>query len=386
MKVGFIGLGKLGFPVALACALKGHDVMGCDLKPVEIPYPHDEMGFEPGTTINDYDLSLVKVSDMRTVCDHAEILFIAVQTPHEPECEGTTPDPPFKDFDYTYLRLAWNEIQNIVTRPTRVAVISTVLPGTMATLTQSNPYVRFAYNPFFIAMGTVMRDFIYPEFVLNGGVDLSDFYATVTDSPVIKMAVESAELTKVAYNTFIGLKICFANLLGEICFKTDADVDEVTNALKQATDRLISPKYMTAGMGDGGGCHPRDGLALAWYAEKLELHHNLFADVMQCRQDHAAWLARMMDKADPDLPLMILGTAFKPETKITTGSHALLVDELLTYEAELTDVYDVDIPYTILIGCKRPEYARIEFVEGSIIIDPFRYIPEQDGVKVIHIG
>jgi UDPglucose 6-dehydrogenase len=383
MKIGFVGLGKLGFPVALACALKGHDVMGCDLNEVPNPWPHDEAGLDGKGQINDYNLSLVQVRDIRTVCDHAEILFLAIQTPHDPECEGITPNPPLKDFDYSYLYKAWAEVQTIITRPTRVAVISTVLPGTMATLPQENPYVRFAYNPFFIAMGTVMRDFLNPEFILNGGVDLSDFYSTITDAPVLKMEVESAELTKVAYNTFIGLKICFANLLGEICMKTGADVDAVTGALSQATDRLISPKYMTAGMGDGGGCHPRDGIALAWLSQKLDLHHNLFQDVMDCRQDHAQSLAITME--DYDLPKMILGTAFKPETRITTGSHALLVGEFLENPL-LVDNYTVNKAYVILIGCKRPEYAGIQFVRGSVVIDPFRYIPDQDGVDVIHIG
>ena len=99
------------------------------------------------------------------------------------------------------------------------------------------------------------------------------------------MQIESAELTNVAYNTFIGFKIVFANALGEICETLGlGNVDEVTEALALATDRLISGKYLKAGMGDGGGCHPRDQIAMSYLAQKLNLSTDPFT-----------WLAKSRD-------------------------------------------------------------------------------------------
>jgi len=387
MKIGFIGLGKLGFPVALSIAMKGHDVKGYDIQEPIFPWPFKESGPNGLGSINDHPHELVEIASMDEVIDHAEILFIAVQTPNSPQCEGITPYPVLEDFDYTFLTRAWYDVQERVTKPTRVAIISTVLPGTCKTLLNDNPHISFAYNPYFIAMGTVMRDFFHPEFILNGGVDLSDFYKTITNAPVIRMSIESAELTKVAYNTFIGMKIAFGNLLGEICHKSGADVDDVTEALSRANMRLISPKYLTAGMGDGGACHPRDNIALSWYAQQNDLHHDLFGDIMRCREGHAKWLSNMLKKEAEErgIPTMILGLDFKPETNIKTGSHALLVASFRS-AALCVDHYTTDKPFAILIGCKNPNYAKLKFVQGSVVIDPFRYIPQQEGVHVIQIG
>src|SRR4029079_8006110 len=168
---------------------------------------------------------------------------------------------------------------------TTVAVVSTVLPGTMrrSVMPVASPLLGLCYNPSFVAMGTTMRDFLHPEFVLLGADDLISaqkleaFYATITDAPIHRMSVESAEITKLAYNTYIGMKIGFANTVMEICHKIPgANVNDVTAALKTAHHRLISPAYLDGGMGDGGGCHPRDNIAMSWLAQQLPLSHDPF--------------------------------------------------------------------------------------------------------------
>ena len=112
----------------------------------------------------------------------------------------------------------------------------------------ASPLLRLCYNPSFVAMGTTMCDFLHPEFVLLGADDpisakaLEAFYASITDAPIYSMTIESAEITKLAYNTYIGMKIVFANTVMEICHKIPgANVDDVTGALKTANHRLISP-------------------------------------------------------------------------------------------------------------------------------------------------
>jgi UDPglucose 6-dehydrogenase len=125
-------------------------------------------------------------------------------------------------------------------------------------------------------MGTTMRDFLHPEFVLFGHDDdwalnkSEKFYKTITHASVYKTTVENAELIKVLYNTFISTKLAFTNTVMEMCHKLpNTNVDEVMNALAMGDERIISYKYMSGGMGDGGGCHPRDNIALSWLSRKI---------------------------------------------------------------------------------------------------------------------
>src|SRR5262249_48100580 len=140
-----------------------------------------------------------------------------------------------------------------------------------------------------------------PEFVL-AGVDrdtdadiLRGVFSAVHDRPVLPMSIQSAELTKVAYNVFISAKIVFANTVMEICHKTGADCDEVTGALAQATDRVISPRYLAGGMGDGGACHPRDLIAMSWLAQRLDLSCDFLGGLVQQREAQTGWIADLVE-------------------------------------------------------------------------------------------
>jgi UDP-glucose 6-dehydrogenase len=275
MNIGFVGLGKLGMPVAVAMAMAGHDVMGFDVVQSNMSKENRlfrETGPDGTGDFNEVlaASTLRFASGLHELADHAEIIFVAVQTPHRPEFEGSTPIPYERaDFNYRYLCEAIENLSNVVSTGTPVAIISTVLPGTMRKYIRplmSSP-MRLCYNPFFIAMGTTMRDFINPEFVLLGVDDewaasvVERFYSeTLPHAKVCRMSVESAELTKVAYNTYISSKLAIANTLMEICHKIPgANVDEVLSALKLATRRITGPAYMNGGMGDGG-CVPSDEL------------------------------------------------------------------------------------------------------------------------------
>jgi UDPglucose 6-dehydrogenase len=192
------------------------------------------------------------------------------------------------------------------------------------------------YNPFFIAMGTTIPDFRDPEFVLVGtdGAHpgpLKEFYSTIHSKPVFVTTIKTAELTKVAYNTFIGLKIAFANTMMELCEKTGADVDDLVDALSLADRRILSPAYLRGGMGDGGGCHPRDNIALSWLAREVGLSYDLFSALMECRERQTEWLADMITEYGDgeEWPVEIMGKAYKPNTALTVGSPATLLANML---------------------------------------------------------
>ena len=412
MKIGFMGLGKLGLPCALAVEVKGHEVIGYDpstvvqgiIKSKKIPYK--EIWAQ-----EHLDKSNIRIASISNVVGFSDIIFVPVQTPHNEKYEGITRLPDERvDFDYTFIKTAIEELSNEIKEQGQdkiVIIISTVLPGTVERELKPllNKHVKLCYNPFFIAMGTTMRDFLHPELVLFGVDDeeaaktAEKFYKTIHDAPFYKTTIANAELTKVIYNTFISMKIGFINTVMEICHKTDANVDAISDALSMATDRVISTKYLRGGMGDGGGCHPRDNIALSWLSRELNLSYDFFESIMICREKQTEWLVKLIRDEVliyPDHPVIILGAAFKKETNLTVGSPALLLSELLNEKNIKHDVFDpfinegidsiLNVPAIFFIGTNHDEFLEYEFPKGSVVIDPWRIIENQSGIKVIRIG
>lgn len=409
MNIGFVGLGKLGYPVACAMNSRGVTIRGYD--PLRTSHD-DELWGEKGRLKEDtfknwrdknVNFSNFHFSNLEMIVEMSEIIFVAVQTPHDEQFDGTHALTSARsDFDYTFLEAVLKDIFDITTEKKVISVISTCLPGTMRRLVNRfGGKLDIVYNPYFIAMGTVIWDFFHPEFILVGGGSadshevLKNFYMDEMrlDYPYF-MSLESAELAKVAYNTFIGMKIAVINTLMEICHKVPgADIDEVSGVLKLADKRILGPTYMDGGMGDGGPCHPRDNIAMSWLAQELELSFDIFGTIMKCRERQTQWIGDIVRGfAGEDLEIYILGSAYKPETDLTDGSSAILLMGLL---AEKTPVM-VNPPYArnltpkekavYIIGCKHEEFQDYTFAKGSIVIDPFRYIPNQLDVKVIRIG
>ena len=405
MNIGFMGLGKLGLPCALAVESKGHNVKGYDIsnnvreivKNRMIPYK------EEGA--QEFLLkSNIEVVPVGKLVEFSDLIFVAIQTPHDEKYEGVTVLPESRmDFDYYYLKNGIKTLAELALyqrKKISVIIISTVLPGTIEREIKPllNDYVKLCYNPFFIAMGTTIRDFLYPEFILFGVDDketvckAKKFYETITDAPFYETSIKNAELIKVGYNTYIGMKIVFANVLMEICHKIGADVDAVTNGIKMGTRRIISGQYFSGGMGDGGGCHPRDNIALSWLARELNLSYDWFDKLMTAREKQTEWLADLM--MSYDLPKVILGKAFKPETNLIVGSPSILLKNILEGKGCKVDMYDPYIDKELpkfkasvfLIGTKHPEFINFNFPAGSVVIDPWRYIPNCKDVKVIRLG
>lgn len=412
MNIGFVGLGKLGLPSALAVESKGHTVVGFDINPnvkkyiaeKSIPYLEKSV---PDLLQN----TKIQVLSLDEVLKRSELIFVAVQTPHDPMYEGITKLPSTTaDFNYDFLKNVCTNIStelDKINEDRTVIVISTVLPGTIEREIKPilSKHVKLCYNPFFIAMGTTVYDFLNPEIVLFGIDDLEalekakTFYRTITDAPFKEMRIVNAELVKVNYNTFITMKINFANNLMEVCHKmreSGADVDVVYDALKDCTRRIISPMYMKGGMPDSGGCHPRDNIALADFARKKNLSNDLYTEQMQIRERHIAWFADMLKQYD--LPKAILGKSYKPEINLTVGSSAIrLYNEFKDQGLEI-EMWDPHLdgetpppelfnsPHVYFIGTNHKAFTKLKFPAKSVVIDPFRYISKQDGVEIIGLG
>jgi len=403
MKIGFQGLGKLGLPVAYTFASKGHAVWGYDISPEPYEqiknrtYPHQEEGLVE--LMQNHEV--LPALTLEKLVTEADMIFVPIQTPHDPKYEGTTRLPEERiDFDYEHLINGIKDLAGVCHRLKKhidVAIISTVLPGTTKRLINPllNEYTHLVYEPMFIAMGTVVQDVLNPEFVLCG-VDeedvadrLEEFYETIHDKPVFRTDINTAEGIKVFYNTFISTKIALANLYGEMSQKVDMNVDDIYEAFSLATDRLISMKYLRAGVGDGGGCHPRDNIALSHIAQKHNLSFDLFEAIMLAREKHMEFIADLALEYGKEIT--VLGKAFKPETEIETGSPSILLVNILREKgAEVQHVNDIDINErldpVIIIGTQNQRYKELHLPENSVVIDPFGMIDDQSGVEVIRIG
>ena len=409
MKVGFVGCGKLGLMVALSIESRGHEVKGYDISDAPAQYLRKrEIPFKEENALQLLAHTTMEMVSLKELCEWAEILFLAPQTPHIECFEGATPLPDARrDFNYMYLVECVRQVNKNLVRPTACVVISTVLPGTIEReiLPMIGPNFDLVYSPQFIAMGTVYKDFTNPEFWLIGtnptgrldhyvGARLQSVYDSINPSvPHLKTDIPTAEGIKVLYNTFITAKTVLANLYGELAHRCGMNVDDIFKALTLSTRRLLSPKYLKAGMGDGGGCHPRDNIALSWLAKEVGLSYDFFEALMIARERHCEFLAQIVEEyrwQAWQLPVVILGRAFKPETNIETGSPARLLSFILQRRGiahNCTEDAKLDhAPHLVFIGCQHERYKMYKFAPGSIVIDPFRYMPDIEGVQVVRIG
>lgn len=373
----------------------GFEVVGYDPHPQTVAALDYEQGL---ADLAEY-VPLVLDSVERVVAV-SDVVFVAVQTPHEPRFDGTHPiDCERADFEVAYVANAVRAVCEAArTRQKRItlAVVSTVLPGTWDRVVAPllNEWVHAAYTPSLIAMGTTVADWKRPEMVLVGTDDDSAFltlaavFSTMHDRPIVRLRPSEAELTKMSYNSFIGLKIAFANWLMEICHHLGADVDAVTGALAQATDRIVSPRYLRAGMGDGGGCHPRDNLALSWLARRLELSVDVAGFAMEARQAQTEWLAAMADHWSglTGLPVALCGVEYKADVPLTAGSPGRLLAALVDAEVIGFGEPVPTSPRVFVVTVNHARWRSQEWPAGSAVLDPWGMVPDAPGVTVVRIG
>ncbi len=405
-KIGFIGIGKLGLDCAEVMAER-HEVRGYDIVP--------------------RTSSTVKVCDIAELVSESDWIFIAVPTPHTEGYDGSVPSShmPPKDFGHEAVIDAINKINKYATTTKKVVLISTVLPGTtrkhFVSLLDSKHL--FLYNPYLIAMGSVKWDMANPEMVIIGTEDgsitgvageLINLYKTIMQNdPRYEVGTwDECEAIKIFYNTFISAKVGLVNMIQDFAMRIgNINVDVVTNALARSTMRIMGPKYMTAGMGDAGACHPRDNIALRWLAQEYNLGYDLFDTVMHAREIQARNLAAFLASvaSQNSLPIAIHGKAYKPDVPYCIGSYSTLVGFYLKemeiavkYLDPLADdpadvVEKLEGPHVLLWAHDRQityEYTGeqtktqpyCEIPASSVIVDPWRKLVSTDHIKVIHYG
>jgi len=405
--IGFIGLGKLGLDCAEVFS-EQYTVYGYDI------YPRQSQS----VNICDSVKELVNASDW---------IFIAVPTPHDEGYDGSVPSSHMepRDFDHSAVKEAMSAVNKHAKSSKNIVLISTVLPGTTRRyfVDLLNAKHQFFYNPYLIAMGSVKWDMVNPEMIMIGtesgsdgeAQELIDIYQPIMQNNprYVTGTWDECEAIKIFYNTFISTKIGLVNMIQDCAMKIgNIDVDVVTDALANSTMRIMGPKYMTAGMGDSGACHPRDNIALRWLAEEYDLGYDPFDTIMTAREQQAKNLAKFLvdqSQSNNNIPIVIHGKSYKPNVPYCIGSYSTLVGHYVkklghsvSYVDPLADdttdvVDDVASPAVILLAHNRKitygytgeeaeDKAYFEFVPGSVVVDPWRATEQKYNMKVIHYG
>jgi UDPglucose 6-dehydrogenase len=280
--VSVIGLGKLGGSMAGCLASRGFKVIGVDVSPKAVDAlnagraPVQEPGLD--------DLVSGNRERIRATLSHedavrnSDLSFVIVPTPSDER--GA--------FSLQYAAYAFEALGKALAKKDRyhtIVLTSTVLPGStrygLLPILEEYSGKRcgrdfgLCYSPEFIALGTVIRDFLNPDFFLIGefdersGTTLHSVLSRVAlnEAPARRMSIENAELAKIALNSYVTLKISYANMLAELCESIPGgNIDVVSDAL--GMDKRIGRRYLTGGFGYGGPCFPRDNVALGFLGQR----------------------------------------------------------------------------------------------------------------------
>jgi UDPglucose 6-dehydrogenase len=334
IRASVIGLGKLGSPLAAVLASKGFEVVGMDSNPkfVAALQAGRAAVSEPGLQdlLAGARIPVRATADIDVAVANSDVTFVVVPTPSSPD--GT--------FSNSHVISAVRDIGTALRRKDGyhlVVIASTVIPGSTDGPIRDaleaafgrcmGERVGLCYSPEFIALGSVIRDMLNPDFVLIGESDaragsmLESIYRTICDNqPLIRrMNFINAELTKIALNSFVTAKISFSNMLSEICDRLPgADAAVVASTVGQ--DSRVGSKYLNPALGFGGPCFPRDNAALASFARRLGTQADIpeATDSINDRQ-----IGRMTDLVRSIMArgtVGILGMSYKPNTTVIEAS------------------------------------------------------------------
>ena len=337
-RLSVIGTGYLGATHAVCMVELGYEVIGIDidagkieaLRAGRIPF------FEPGLPellAKHIDSGRLRfTTDYAEVAEFADVHFLCVGTPQ-------------KQGEYAAdLSYVWDAVRSLAPHLHRRALVvgkSTVPAGTAAQLADllaehaPHPQVELAWNPEFLREGFAVEDTLRPDRLVFGvrsewaEQTLRAAFAPViaAGTPVIVTDFATAELVKVAANSFLATKISFINAMAEVCEATGADVTQLADAI--GLDERIGRRFLNAGLGFGGGCLPKDIRAFIARAGELGVDQavSFLRDVDEINQRRRARTVELgldlLDGGYRGTRVAILGAAFKPNSDDVRDSPAL---------------------------------------------------------------
>ena len=374
-KLSVIGLGKLGACSAACFAYRGFEVIGVDINKDLINAINSGVApvYEPRLQelITSAKDKLKATQDYKEAIKSSDTTFFIVPTPSNED----------GNFSNKYLISALRSLAAALKKsdkPYHLFVItSTVSPG--ATDESLIPLIEktsgrklndgfgVCYNPEFIALGNVITDFLNPDMVLIGesnefaGEQLTKIYKTVCENNpyIARMSIISAEITKISLNSYITMKISYANTLSNICEKIPgANVDDITKAL--GADKRISPFYLKGGLGYGGPCFPRDNMAFTTFAARHGVDAKLARSTDEINRFQVRHLIDLVmgQVTDGNKAVSVLGLSYKPNTPVIEESLSIkLIEELLKGKIRVACYDPLAIDNAAVVFGDRVHYA-----------------------------
>jgi UDPglucose 6-dehydrogenase len=385
LNVTVIGSGYLGLTHAVCMADLGHQVLAIDIDEQKIAKaamgepPFFEPGLEPLLRKNLDSGRLRFTTSFAAIGEFGKVHFLCVGTP-----EGESGQA-----DLSFVHAAAEALAPHLASECLIAGKSTVPVGTarqvmnrVRAMAPAGDLVELAWNPEFLREGFAVQDSLTPDRIVFGVTSsraeslLRQVYATplAAGIPLLVMDLETSELVKVAANAFLATKISFINGMAEICEQVGADVLPLAEAL--GLDARIGRRYLSPGLGFGGGCLPKDIRAFRAFASALGVSSvaNLLStvDVINLgRRSRTVALAREAAGGTLDgKRVAMLGVAFKPNSDDVRDSPSLAICGDLAAEGALVSVHDpVAMPNA---AKKRPDltYAQsvFEAAEGADLV------------------
>jgi UDPglucose 6-dehydrogenase len=355
-RITVVGTGYLGATHAICMAVLGYDVLGVDVDPRkveqlergEVPF------FEPGLPEKLAEAQsggrIHFTTDFAEAADFGDVHFICVGTPQQRDSEAA---------DLRYVESAVTELASHLHGDAVLVGKSTVPVGTADRLTDlardaapDDAHIELAWNPEFLREGFAVEDTLHPDRLVFGvrseeaETALRRVFRPMLDEgvPVLVTDIPTAELVKVAANSFLATKISYINAMAEVCEATGADVGTLSEAL--GLDDRIGPRFLKPGLGFGGGCLPKDIRAFRARAAELGVGEAVAflgeVDAINTRRRvRTVDLIRELAGGSLDgVRIAALGAAFKPNSDDVRDAPALDVARLLYLEGAEVVVYD----------------------------------------------
>ena len=357
LRISVVGTGYLGLTHAVCMADLGHEVLAIDVDAEKIAKarrgetPFFEPGLEP-LLLKNLDAGRLRFTDsFAEIGEFADVHFVCVGTPQVKDGGGSC--------DLSYVFGAADALAPHLKRPSLIVGKSTVPVGTarqfigrVHAAAPAGDQVDFAFNPEFLREGYAVQDSLTPDRFVFGVTSpaadelLRQVYATPLASgiPALTMDLETAELVKVAANAFLATKISFINVMAEMCEASGADVIKLADAI--GMDDRIGRKFLSPGLGFGGGCLPKD--IRAFRATAADRGVDSLVDLLTTvdainlgRRDRVVNLARNAVGGDlAGKRIAVLGAAFKPNSDDIRDSPSLSISGRLADEGALIAVHD----------------------------------------------
>ncbi len=342
--------------MAAVLAESGFQVSGVDVskETVEAVNTCEPAIFEPGLKelMRSVRNRLSATDNCENAVVNSEVTFIVVPTPSDKE----------GGFSLKYVKQAMHDVGLSLAKTKSyhlVVLTSTVMPGAMdktirpeleaASGRTCGKEFGLCYNPEFIALGDVLNGLRKPDFVLIGESDpkagallasLQERICTVSP-PMRRMSFVNAEIAKIAVNSFVTMKISFANTLAELAENVPgADVDTITSAVGE--DKRIGGAYLKGALGFGGPCFPRDNIAFAHFARGAGVAAPLAVATQDINLRQASRLVSLLknERIRPPAKVGVLGLAYKPNTNVVEASQALIIVQELANAGFEVRAYD----------------------------------------------